>query len=157
MAEGSVGTRAARSLRALRYEVRRWRDGVISDIDEAVDSPQRLTSNPRLAARVLELVPDVPDLVWGRVADGTDEMWNSNSTIAWLLVRAGLDAASLKPPAGGHALGWRAGLVVAGYNPTTSSGRTGTRASLRPVASRSAATIAAVETTVGGSPTPFTP
>ena len=38
-----------------------------------------------------------------------------------------------------------------------SSGRTGTRASSRPVASRSAATIAAVETTVGGSPTPFKP
>ena len=38
-----------------------------------------------------------------------------------------------------------------------SSGRTGTRASSRPVASRSADTIAAVETTVGGSPTPLTP
>src|SRR3984893_2707747 len=41
--------------------------------------------------------------------------------------------------------------------PTISSGRTGTRESSRPVASRNAATIAAVETTVGGSPTPFTP
>ena len=38
-----------------------------------------------------------------------------------------------------------------------SSGLTGTRVSSRPVAARSAATIAAVETTVGGSPTPFTP
>ncbi len=38
-----------------------------------------------------------------------------------------------------------------------SSGLTGTRVSSRPVASRSAETIAAVETTVGGSPTPFTP
>ena len=43
------------------------------------------------------------------------------------------------------------------YRPTMSSGRTGTRVSRRPVASRSAATIAAVETTVGGSPTPLTP
>ena len=34
---------------------------------------------------------------------------------------------------------------------------TGTRVSSRPVAARSAETIAAVETTVGGSPTPFTP
>ena len=40
---------------------------------------------------------------------------------------------------------------------TMSSGRTGTRVSARPVASRSAETIAAVETTVGGSPTPLTP
>ena len=38
-----------------------------------------------------------------------------------------------------------------------SSGRTGTRVSSRPVASRSAETTAAVETTVGGSPTPLTP
>ena len=38
-----------------------------------------------------------------------------------------------------------------------SSGRTGTRASSRPVASRSAETTAAVETTVGGSPTPLRP
>jgi hypothetical protein len=42
-------------------------------------------------------------------------------------------------------------------SPTISSGRTGTRASSRPVASRSADTIAAVETTVGGSPTPLAP
>ena len=41
--------------------------------------------------------------------------------------------------------------------PTMSSGRTGTRVRSRPVASRSAATMAAVETTVGGSPTPLTP
>ena len=38
-----------------------------------------------------------------------------------------------------------------------SSGRTGTRVSGRPLAARSAATIAAVETTVGGSPTPLAP
>ena len=38
-----------------------------------------------------------------------------------------------------------------------SSGRTGTRRSGLPVASRIAATTAAVETTVGGSPTPLTP
>ena len=38
-----------------------------------------------------------------------------------------------------------------------SSGRTGARRSSRPVAFRNAATIAAVDTTVGGSPTPFTP
>ena len=38
-----------------------------------------------------------------------------------------------------------------------SSNVTGARGSSRPVASRSAATTAAVETTVGGSPTPLTP
>ena len=38
-----------------------------------------------------------------------------------------------------------------------SSGRTGTRVSGRPLAARNAATTAAVETTVGGSPTPLAP
>jgi hypothetical protein len=37
-----------------------------------------------------------------------------------------------------------------------SSGLTGTRVSARPVAARRAATTAALETTVGGSPTPLT-
>src|SRR5262249_41590595 len=49
------------------------------------------------------------------------------------------------------------GTCVAHASPAMSSGRTGTRVRGRPVASRSAATIAAVETTVGGSPTPFNP
>jgi hypothetical protein len=41
------------------------------------------------------------------------EMWNSNSMIAWLIARTGLDADGIKPPAGGRAPGWNAGLVVA--------------------------------------------
>jgi putative inner membrane exporter YdcZ len=47
--------------------------------------------------------------------------------------------------------------VAQEVRPTMSSGRTGTRLSSRPLASRSAETIAAVETTVGGSPTPLRP
>ena len=60
VAEGAVGSRMARSLRIFRYEIRRWRDGVIPDVDEAVDSPQRLTDDPRIAQHVLQLVRDVP-------------------------------------------------------------------------------------------------
>jgi hypothetical protein len=41
-------------------------------------------------------------------------MWNSNSIVAWLLTRSGLDAASIRPPAVGRAPGWLAGVVVAG-------------------------------------------
>ena len=48
-------------------------------------------------------------------------------------------------------------LQALSQRPTMSSGLTGTRVRSRPVAARSAATTAAVETTVGGSPTPFTP
>jgi hypothetical protein len=87
VAEGAVGTRWARSLRVFRYEIRRWRGGVIPDAGEAVDSPQRLTDDLFLARRVLELVPDVPTPVWGRDELQAGEMWNSNSLISWLIAR----------------------------------------------------------------------
>jgi hypothetical protein len=115
--EGSVGSRWAGRFRIFRYEVRRWRDGVIPDIGEAVESPQQLTGDPLLAQHVLDLVPAVPPLVWGRDESQAGEMWNSNSLISWLIVRSGLDVESVHPPAGGRAPGWRAGLVVA-HRPT---------------------------------------
>jgi hypothetical protein len=96
-----------------RYEMRRWRDGVIPDISEAVDSPRRLSSDLRDARRLLELMPLMPVLVWGRDQLGTGEMWNSNSMIAWLIARTGLEVNSMKPPAGGRAPGWNAGVVAA--------------------------------------------
>jgi hypothetical protein len=40
-------------------------------------------------------------------------MWNSNSLISWLIARSGLDVESIRPPVGGRAPGWRAGIVVA--------------------------------------------
>ena len=113
VAEGAVGSRWARSLRIFRYEVRCWRDGVIPDIDEAVDSPQTLTRDQSLAQRCLELVPDAPTPVWGRDELGAGEMWNSNSMISWLIARSGLGVEKVHPPAGGRAPGWRAGVVVA--------------------------------------------
>lgn len=113
VAEGAVGSRRAGRFRIFRYEVRRWRDGVIPDIGEAVDSPRHLTDDPLLAQRILDLVPDVPTLVWGRDECRTGEMWNSNSLISWLIARSGLDVESLRPPPGGRAPGWRAGIIVA--------------------------------------------
>ena len=113
VAEGPVGTRWAGALRALRYEIRRWRDGVISDIDEAVESPRRLTDDPLVAQRVLDLVPDAPTPVWGRDELDTGEMWNSNSLTSWLIARGGLGVDAVHPPAGGRAPGWRAGVVAA--------------------------------------------
>jgi hypothetical protein len=113
VAEGAVGARAAGRLSLFRYEIRRWRDGTIPDADEAVASPRRLSEDAACARRVLELVPHVPTPVWGRDELRTGEMWNSNSVIAWLLVRAGLDVESIPLPPRGRAPGWRAGIVAA--------------------------------------------
>ena len=113
VAGGAVGSRWAARLHVFRYEVRRWRDGVIPDIGEAVDSPRRLTEEPAVAERLLDLVPSVPALVWGRDEMHAGEMWNSNSIIAWLIVSVGLNAAEVQLPARGRAPGWRAGIVVA--------------------------------------------
>jgi hypothetical protein len=59
-----VGLRAAGRFRLFRYEVCRWRDGVIPDIAEAVESPLRLSEDPDCARRLLELVPRIPTPVW---------------------------------------------------------------------------------------------
>jgi hypothetical protein len=112
--EGPVGARWAGRLRMFRYEIRCWRDGRIPDIDEAVDSPQRLSDDPKTAVCLLDLVPDVPAATWGRDELGAGDMWNSNSVVAWLLVRSGIDPATATPPANGRAPGWQAGLAAAG-------------------------------------------
>jgi hypothetical protein len=113
VAEGAVGSCLVGRFRIFRYEVRRWRDGVIPDVAEAVASPQRLSNDPSQAQRLLDLVPDVPTPVWGRDELEAGEMWNSNSLISWLIVRSGLDAETIQPPLRGRAPGWDAGLVVA--------------------------------------------
>src|ERR1035437_10283971 len=59
VAGGAVGSRWAARLRVFRYEIRRWRDGVIPDLSEAVDSPRRLTEDPAVAERMFDLVPSV--------------------------------------------------------------------------------------------------
>jgi hypothetical protein len=113
VAVGAVGTRAAGRFRLFRYEIRRWRDGVIPDVAEAVESPYRLSDDVECARRLLELVPRVPTPVWGRDELHTGEMWNSNSLISWLIARSGIDLDSVAPPTRGRAPGWRAGIVVA--------------------------------------------
>ena len=125
-----------------RYEVRRWRDGVIPDVDEAVESPRRLTDDRRLAERVLDLVPDVPAAVWGRDELDGGEMWNSNSLISWLLARGGLDIESVHAPAGGRAPGWVSCLVIARRHVELSLGATSPDLAAYPQASSVPATTA---------------
>jgi hypothetical protein len=113
VAEGPVGVRLAGRLRVLRYEIRRWRGGAITDITYAVSSPVRVTDDLHLVQAAIDLVPRVPTPVWGRDKLGTGEMWNSNSVVAWLLASVGLVDAAGSPPDGGRAPGWDAGVVVA--------------------------------------------
>jgi hypothetical protein len=113
VAMGPVGSRWAGRLRLFRYEIRAWRGGNIPDVAEAVDSPRRLTEDEDRARRVLEVVSRVPTPVWGRDELHVGEMWNSNSVIAWVLERSGLDAGGIQPPVGGRAPGWNAGVTVA--------------------------------------------
>ena len=119
ISEGSVGAAWLGRFRMFRYELRCWREGVIQDVDEAVESPQRLTDDPRIAQRILDLMPSVPTPVWGRDELHAGEMWNSNSFISWLVARSGIDARMIRLPAGGRAPGWDAGLVVAGRQERT--------------------------------------
>jgi hypothetical protein len=112
-AEGPVGSRLAGRFAPLRYELRCWRDGIIADVEHAVSSPIQISEDLRVAQRLLDLVPLVPLSAWGRDELGGGEMWTSNSVIAWLIARVGLATADVRPPAGGRAPGWDAGLRVA--------------------------------------------
>lgn len=110
---GAVGSRLAGLAPLFRYEVRCWAGGTIPDLDEAVESPRRVSADRVVARAVLELAPRAPAPVWGRDELGAGEMWNSNSVISWLLVSAGVDAERIELPVGGRAPGWDAGIVVA--------------------------------------------
>jgi hypothetical protein len=116
VASGAVGSRWAGRFRLFRYEIRLWLGGNIPDVAEAVDSPRRLTTDLHRARRVLDAVREVPTFTWGRDEPGTGEMWNSNSIVAWVIARSGMDPDPIQPPAGGRAPGWHAGSIVASRN-----------------------------------------
>jgi hypothetical protein len=89
--EGAVGLSRLGRSRFFRYEVRRWRNGVIPDVSEAVASSRRLSTNRAKAQKMLELVPAFRTVTWGRDELRTGDMWNSNSLTSWLLARSGHD------------------------------------------------------------------
>ena len=113
VAEGPVGARWLGRFRTFRYEIRRWSGGLIPDLATAVSSPVRITDDPDVVQRVLDLVPFVPTPVWGRDEAQTGDMWNSNSVVAWLLERAGVEPAAGPAPDHGRAPGWAAGVAAA--------------------------------------------
>ena len=127
---GAVGSRLLGRARIFRYEIRRWPDGVIPDIADAIDSPVVISSDADEVARVLELLSEVPSKVWGRDEARTGDMWNSNSVVSWTLARAGCADRVDRPPLHGRAPGWDAGITIAtrsqsptGMPPLAGSGR----------------------------------
>ena len=113
VATGPVGFGCLGRSRIFRYEVRCWPNGVIPDRTFAVEPGLRFSLTDTSAEHLVHTVAKVPTFVWGRTVPGTDDMWNSNSVIAWLLLTAHVDASRIAPPEGGRAPGWRAGIVAA--------------------------------------------
>jgi hypothetical protein len=111
VATGPVGSRLLRRFRLFRYEVRCG--APIPDLADAVGGPCRVSDDPRVAARLRHALRAAPTLTWGRDELHAGEMWNSNSLVAWLLAAAGAPVAGIRPPPGGRAPGWDAGLVLA--------------------------------------------
>lgn len=130
---GAVGSPVLGRARIFQYEVRVWLDGNLPDAGDAVGGPQLVSTNPHEAAVILEAAHHLPNLVWGRDEIHCGEMWNSNSVVSWLLARAGLQMDSIRPPHGGRAPGWTAGLAMAehpsepGSTPNPARGRFETR------------------------------
>jgi hypothetical protein len=121
---GPVGLRALGRSRLFRYEVRCWRNGLLPDLAAAVDSPVTVPTDADRVRRLLLLTTRFPTATWGRDEMGTGEMWNSNSLVSWLLAASDHDTASLRPPPGGRAPGWDAGLVAAARQEIRSSAGT---------------------------------
>lgn len=113
VATGPVGLRRLGRLRLFRYEVRCWPDGILPDREYAVDSPTTFPLTQASARVLLESLPGVPTLTWGRAVTPTGDMWNSNSLVSWLLTTVGVDAARLAPPTPARAPGWAAGIALA--------------------------------------------
>jgi hypothetical protein len=110
--EGPVWSRQLGRFRLFRYEIRRWRDGIIPDIAYAVVDPQRVSEDLIQARALLTLTEQVPVHVWGRDEFRVGDMWNSNSVISWLLTAAGVPALDIQPPQHGRAPGWVAGVLL---------------------------------------------
>lgn len=111
---GPVGAVPLGCSRLFRYEVRRWREGVLPDRRYAVRSPVAVALTEKGARALLDRVPQVPVRTWGRDYNHDGDMWNSNSLTSWLLATSGVDAARLYPPLGGRVPGWCAGIIAAG-------------------------------------------
>ncbi|WP_442576499.1 hypothetical protein ACSBPH_05005 [Microbacterium sp. F51-2R] len=113
VANGPVGARWLGASRFFRYEVRRWQNGIIPDLDWALGPPTQFPLSLPDTRALLARVELTPRLTWGSDPFGIGDMWNSNSLVSWLLETSGINAAELTPPADGTAPGWRSGIAAA--------------------------------------------
>lgn len=113
---GPVGFRGANRFRLLRYQVRCVRAARLPDEEWTLGSAVRLSGDCATASDVLALAAAIPKHIWGLRARGTSEMWTSDSAIAWMLERAGIDTAAIPFPSASRAPGWIAGVEVARWN-----------------------------------------
>jgi len=84
---------------------RRWRNGVVPDLDQAIGPPVVITVDVEVARSIYDAVARVPRLVWGRDERRTGDMWSCNSIISWSLATAGVDVASVPLPPAARAPG----------------------------------------------------
>jgi hypothetical protein len=107
---GPVGVRLAGRLRIFRYRACLVESDSLPDEEWTIGEPVRVSLDPDVVRRVVDLRRDIPAYTWGRRRRGHSEMWTSDSAVSWLLGRAGIDVGSIEPPAGARAPGWRAGI-----------------------------------------------
>jgi hypothetical protein len=124
---GAVGSPWLGRFRLFRYEIRRWRDGVIPDAADPGTVVLEVSDEASTAERVLASLPSVPKAVWGRDELRAGDMWNSNSVVSWVLATGGVDVDAIHPPSGGRAPGWDAGIVVAARRDVIDRAGTGWR------------------------------
>ena len=110
---GPVGSTWAGRLRLFRYQVYVRPGDRLSDQAWAVAPPIPLTHDAGVASRILDLATQVPAYTWGRRRPGHSEMWTSDSTVSWLLLRAGIESGEIGVPAGYRAPGWVSGIEEA--------------------------------------------
>lgn len=92
------------------YGIRKWRNGTVEDgQDPAVAHAGRriLSTDCNTARRLLDLVGSIP-------TNNYSPTWTSNSIVAWLLEKVGLNPAGLDPPVHGLVPSWEHGITEAG-------------------------------------------
>jgi hypothetical protein len=111
--EGPVGARWLGRSALFRYEVRRWPDGRIPDVAEAVGGPRCVGEDPLRAQALLDLVPQVPVLTGVATSGAPVTCGTPTRSPRGCSPAAGTTCtASCRPPAVAPPPGWTVGLAL---------------------------------------------